>query len=45
MNTIIYVSTTYYNIGYMFRPTLGHPQACGRQSHWCCLCIGIQICL
>jgi len=28
-----------------FDPTLGHPQACGRLSHWCCVYIGIPICL
>ena len=28
-----------------FDPTLGHPQACGRLSHWWCVYIGIPICL
>jgi len=40
MNTIIYVSITHLlKQATCFDPTLGHPQACGRLNHWCCVCI------
>jgi len=28
-----------------FNPSLGHPRACGKLSLWCCVYIGIPICL